>query len=302
MWYYSPGGAPDGSGAEGAVGAGGAGTGARGRAGRRRRATGRMSEGVPASRAAAGPTVTVVIPTYDERENIRRVVEEVLALGEAYRVLVVDDASPDGTGAIADALAGEHPGRVAVLHRPAKRGIGPAYVAGFRVALGAGADLVAQMDADRSHDPADLPRLVAATGDHDLVLGSRYVPGGGTTGWPLGRRLLSRLGGLYARAVLGVPIADLTGGFKVWRRGTLAGLDLDGLRADGYGFQIETTYRTLRRGSRVAELPIVFADRVAGAWKLSRRIVLEAAVVVWRLRFEARRAAAPAGERAAGDG
>ena len=253
-----------------------------------------MSDGAPAIRPAeAGPTVVAVIPTYDERENIRGVVEDVLALGEGYRVLVVDDASPDGTGRLAEALAGEHPGRVGVLHRPAKRGIGPAYVAGFRAALGAGADLVAQMDADRSHDPADLPRLVAAAAEHDLVLGSRYVAGGGTVGWPLGRRLLSRLGGVYARAVLGVPIADLTGGFKVWRRDTLAALDLDGVRADGYGFQIETTYRTLRRGARVTELPIVFADRVSGASKLSRRIVLEAAVVVWRLRLEGRRASPP---------
>ena len=247
-------------------------------------------------------SVVVVIPTYNERENLGSVVTDVLALGETYRVIVVDDASPDGTGELADELAATHPGRVRVLHRPAKRGIGPAYAAGFRAALGDNADLIAQMDADRSHDPADLPRLVAAAAGSDLVLGSRYVPGGGTVGWPLGRRLLSRLGGRYARAVLGVPIADLTGGFKVWRRGTLAALDLAGVRADGYGFQIETTYRALRQGARVTELPIVFADRVAGASKLSRRIVLEAAIVVWRLRFEGRRRPVAAGERAEGDG
>ena len=248
----------------------------------------------PASSATA-PSVTVVIPTYNERENLASVVADVLAHGDRYRVIVVDDASPDGTGVLADALALAHPGRVDVLHRSRKRGIGRAYAAGFRAALARGAadaGLVAQMDADRSHDPADLPRLVAvAAGGCDLVLGSRYVPGGGTVGWPLGRRLLSRLGGHYARAALGVPIADLTGGFKVWRREALASLDLDAVRADGYGFQIETTYRALRSGARVAELPIVFADRVAGASKLSRRIVLEAAVVVWRLRFEGQKSA-----------
>ena len=230
--------------------------------------------------------IAVVVPTYNERENLGRLVAGVLGLGAGYRLIVVDDASPDGTGELAEALAAAHPGRVRVLHRPAKRGIGPAYAAGFREALGSGADLIAQMDADLSHDPADLPRLVAAAAEHDLVLGSRYVPGGGTAGWPLGRRLLSRLGGRYARAVLGVPIADLTGGFKVWRRATLAALDLGAVRADGYGFQIETTYRALGRGARVAEVPIVFTDRVAGASKLSRRIVLEAAIVVWRLRLE----------------
>ena len=260
-----------------------------------------MSDPAPGSGPSA-LSVVVVIPTYNERENLGSVVADVLALGETYRVIVVDDASPDGTGVLADELAATHPGRVRVLHRPSKRGIGPAYAAGFRAALGDNADLIAQMDADRSHDPADLPRLVAAAAGSDLVLGSRYVPGGGTVGWPLGRRLLSRLGGRYARAVLGVPIADLTGGFKVWRRGTLAGLDLAGVRADGYGFQIETTYRALRQGARVTELPIVFADRVAGASKLSRRIVLEAAIVVWRLRFEGSRRPVAAGERTAGDG
>lgn len=231
-------------------------------------------------------SVVVVIPTYNERENLTTIVADVLALGDGYRVLVVDDASPDGTGELVDEMAVVYPGRVSALHRPAKRGIGPAYAAGFQAALAMDADLIAQMDADRSHDPNDLPRLVAATAAHDLVLGSRYVPGGGTVGWSLGRRLLSRLGGRYARLVLGVPIADLTGGFKVWRRSTLAALDLEGVRADGYGFQIETTYRALHDGARVAELPIIFADRVAGASKLSRRIVIEAAIVVWRLRFE----------------
>jgi dolichol-phosphate mannosyltransferase len=169
-------------------------------------------------------------------------------------------------------------------------------VAGFATALERGADLIVQMDADFSHDPADLPRLVAAAAEYDLVLGSRYVSGGGTVGWSLARRLLSRLGGGYARVVLGVPIADLTGGFKVWRRPVLAGLNFDRVRADGYGFQIETTYRALAQGARVAEVPIVYFERVAGASKISRRIVVEAAILVWRLRLEGIRRAGAASE------
>lgn len=251
--------------------------------------------------AATGPSrvVVVVIPTYNERENLRWVVEAVLAHDARYRVVVVDDASPDGTGALAETLAAEHGGRVEVLHRPAKGGIGPAYVAGFRRALDLGAELIVQMDADRSHDPADLPRLVAASGARDVVLGSRYVAGGGTVGWPLGRRLLSRLGGRYARLVLGAPIADLTAGYKVWRRDALAAIELDRIRADGYGFQIEMTFRALERGARVGEVPIIFVDRVAGASKLSRRIVVEAALVVWRLRFERGRRRSAANSAAA---
>ena len=168
---------------------------------------------------------------------------------------------------------------------PAKRASGPAYVAGFRRALALAPDLVAQMDADLSHDPAALPSLVAAAREADLVLGSRYVPGGDTVGWPLWRRLLSRLGGTYARLVLGVPITDLTGGFKVWRRSTLAEIDLERLHSDGYAFPIETTWRALRSGARVNEIPIIFTERVAGASKLSRRIVLEAALLVWKFRL-----------------
>ena len=229
--------------------------------------------------------ITIVVPTYNERDNLRTRVPRVLALGPQYRVVVVDDNSPDGTGTVADELAAAHPGRVQVLHRPAKRGIGPAYVAGFRAVLATDAALIAGMDADHSHDPADLARLVAATEAADLVLGSRYVPGGRTVGWPRRRQLLSRGGGLYARLVLGVPVADLTGGFKVFRREALTALDLASLHSDGYAFQIETTYRLLRRGFRVVEVPIVFTDRVAGASKLSRRIVVEAMIVVWKLRF-----------------
>lgn len=240
----------------------------------------------PVPPRSSDPLVTVVIPTFNERENLASLVPKVLRLGLGYRVVVVDDNSPDGTGEVADQLAAAFPGRVRVLHRPEKQGIGPAYVAGFRAALADETAFIAEMDADHSHDPEDLPRLVAAAGTHDLALGSRYVRGGSTHGWPLHRRLISRLGGLYARTVLRVPIADLTGGYKVFPRDTLASLDLDAIRSDGYGFQIETTYRVLQAGGRVAELPITFTDRVAGASKLSRRIVLEATIVVWRLRLE----------------
>jgi dolichol-phosphate mannosyltransferase len=236
-------------------------------------------------------SVLVVVPTYNERPNIDALTRGVLGLGPRYRLLFVDDGSPDGTGARADALAAANPGRVEVIHRTRKAGLGPAYIAGFRAALASGADLIAQMDADLSHDPATLPRLVAAARDADLVIGSRYIAEGGTTGWPLWRRLLSRMGGEYARKVLGVSIADLTGSFKVWRRATLESIDFSRIRSDGYGFAIETTWRALRCGACVREVPIVFTDRIAGASKLSRRIVVEAALLVWKLRWEARSAA-----------
>jgi dolichol-phosphate mannosyltransferase len=238
----------------------------------------------------------VVVPTYNEAANLPRLVPAILGHSEHVHLVIVDDGSPDGTGRLADALAAEYPDRMQVVHRPKKTGIGPAYVAGFATALERGADLIVQMDADFSHDPADLPRLVAAATEYDLVLGSRYVSGGGTVGWSLARRLLSRLGGGYARVVLGVPIADLTGGFKVWRRPVLARLNFDRVRADGYGFQIETTYRALAQGARVAEVPIVYFERVAGASKISRRIVVEAAILVWRLRLEGIRRAGAASE------
>jgi dolichol-phosphate mannosyltransferase len=233
-------------------------------------------------------SVVVVVPTYNERPNIKVLILDVLELGPHFRIVVVDDGSPDGTGVLADALAATHPGRVEVIHRTAKAGLGPAYIAGFRRALELMPDLIAQMDADLSHDPAALPRLVAATRDADVAIGSRYVTGGGTTGWPLSRRLMSRLGGRYASAVLGAPVSDLTSGFKVWRPGTLQRIAIDGLRSDGYAFQIEATWRAIKQGARVVEVPIVFADRVAGASKLSRRIVIEAALLVWKLRWESR--------------
>jgi dolichol-phosphate mannosyltransferase len=230
--------------------------------------------------------VWVVLPTYNEADNLEAIVAAVRAVLPApRRVLVVDDRSPDGTGRIADGLASTHDD-VEVLHRPGKRGLGPAYVAGFERALAGRAGLVAQMDADRSHDPADLPRLLAAAEDADLVLGSRYVEGGGVAEWGPLRRAVSRGGCAYARRVLGVGIRDLTGGFKVFRREVLEAIDLPSLASLGYAFQVETTYRALRRGFRVAEVPIVFRDRRVGESKMSRRIVLEAAwrVPVMRLR------------------
>ena len=230
-------------------------------------------------------SVTVVIPTYNERENLPVCLARVLALGPGYRVVVVDDRSPDGTGAVADELAARFPGRVRVVHRARKEGLGPAYLAGFQVALAEAPDAVATMDADLSHDPADLARLRDALARADLAIGSRYVAGGGTHGWPLYRRVLSRFGGRYAATILRMPVADMTSGFKLFRRGTLEALDLGSIRSDGYVFNIELTYRAKRRGWRVVEVPIRFTERVAGRSKLSRRIMAEAMIVVWRLRF-----------------
>jgi dolichol-phosphate mannosyltransferase len=220
---------------------------------------------------------TVCLPTYNERENVERMVRE---LGRHdVLVLVIDDGSPDGTGEIADRLAGEL-GYVEVLHRPRKEGLGPAYLAGFRRALANGAELVLEMDCDFSHDPADVPRLIAATRDADLALGSRYVGGGRITNWGLIRRIVSAGGSLYARVLLGSGIRDLTGGFKCYRRRVLETIDLDAVASRGYAFQIETTYRAQRAGFRVVEVPITFVDREQGGSKMSRAIVLEA---IWKV-------------------
>jgi dolichol-phosphate mannosyltransferase len=226
------------------------------------------------------PAAWLVLPTYNEAENIEPIVRAARAqLREGDRILVVDDNSPDGTGQIADRLAGEIEG-VEVLHRPGKQGLGRAYLAGFRRALDGGADLVLEMDSDFSHDPADLPRLIAAAQDADLVLGSRYVPGGSVIDWGLLRRLVSRGGSWYARRVLGVGVRDLTGGFKCFRRSVLESLDLESVHADGYGFQIELTYRAIKAGFNVVEIPIVFRDRRVGQSKMNARIALEA---VWKV-------------------
>jgi len=223
--------------------------------------------------------VWLILPTYNEAENIERIVAAALpqlaATGLEHRILVVDDGSPDGTGQIADRLAAENPA-VEVLHRTSKDGIGPAYLAGFRHAFAGGADLLMEMDSDFSHDPADIPRLVAAADRADLVLGSRYVPGGGVTDWGLLRRLISRGGSLYARILLGIPVNDLTGGFKCFRRTVLETIDLSGVGTNGYGFQIEVTYRAVKAGFRVEEVPIVFRDRRAGTSKMSAKIAVEA--------------------------
>ena len=224
--------------------------------------------------------ICVCLPTYNERENLEAMVDRLgEVLGTDGVVLVIDDDSPDGTGEIADRLAADRVS-VHVLHRPRKEGLGPAYLDGFRRALELGADLILEMDCDFSHDPADVPRLVAAAEDADLVLGSRYVPGGGTRNWGALRRLISRGGSLYAQLLLGVPIRDLTGGFKCYRRAVLEAIDLDAIHSKGYAFQIETTYRALRAGFRVVEVPILFVDREVGGSKMSNSIVLEA---VWKV-------------------
>ncbi len=234
----------------------------------------------------------VCLPTYNERENLepmlRRLGEIFAASDLDARVLVIDDNSPDGTGEIADRLAGEL-AYVDILHREHKEGLGPAYLAGFRRILAGQAELVLEMDCDFSHDPADLPRLVAAAESADVALGSRYVQGGGTRNWGLGRRVVSRAGCLYARLVLGVRIHDLTGGFKCFHRRVLEAIDLDAVQTKGYAFQIEITYRALRAGFRVVEVPIVFADRELGGSKMSRGIVVEAIARVPALRLSALR-------------
>jgi len=236
----------------------------------------------------------IVLPTYNERDNLERVVEAIGA--ERARtpfpgdVLVVDDASPDGTGELADELAARHDW-VHVLHRPGKRGLGLAYVHGFRWALERDYTHILEMDADLSHPPEAIPRLLEAAADADLGLGSRYVPGGGVAGWPAHRRLISRGGSLYARTMLGVSVRDLTGGFKCFHRRVLENADLDSVHGQGYVFQIELTYRTLRMGGRVREVPITFCDRTAGTSKMTLGIVAEAVWKVPALRVRGARAA-----------
>jgi dolichol-phosphate mannosyltransferase len=245
-------------------------------------------------------TPWLVLPTYDEAENIESFVAAARDnLPAGSQILIVDDNSPDGTGAVAEALAERHDD-VAVIHRPEKEGIGPAYIAGFRRALAGGAGLVLEMDSDFSHDPAYLPRLLEAAKRADLVLGSRYVVGGGIGDWGPLRRAISRGGSTYARLVLGVDVRDLTGGFKCFRREVLEAIDLDSVQARGYAFQVEMTYRAIRQGFKVVEVPIVFRDRRAGNSKMDRSIVAEAAWKLPRLRFASGRresARAEAGQR-----
>jgi dolichol-phosphate mannosyltransferase len=233
----------------------------------------------------------LILPTYDEADNVVAIVEAALAVLEraapaGHHVLIVDDNSPDGTGRLADELAGRHEA-VSVLHRPGRGGLGPAYLAGFREALDAGAGFVLEMDADFSHDPADLARMLEAAQDADLVLGSRYVDGGRVTDWGLTRRLVSRGGCWYARRALGLEVRDLTGGLKCFRREVLETIDLRTVRSHGYAFQVELTHRAVRRGFRVVEIPITFRERRAGASKMSWRIAVEAAWLVPQLRRRA---------------
>jgi dolichol-phosphate mannosyltransferase len=232
--------------------------------------------------------MVICLPTYNERANLepiaRRLGDVLESVDGEPRVLVIDDSSPDGTGELADRLSGELP-FLSVLHRIRKEGLGPAYIAGFRWALEHGAERVVQMDADFSHDPGDLLRLLAATETADLALGSRYVEGGGTENWGAGRQAISRFGSFYARTILGVPVRDLTGGFKCWRREALDALPLDRIRTKGYAFQIETTYRAIRGGLDVVEVPIVFAERRSGGSKMTHGIVLEAMSKVPELRL-----------------
>lgn len=234
-----------------------------------------------------GAGVWVVLPTYDEAENLAPIATAILSALPAATVLVVDDNSPDGTGRLADELAVSDR-RVHVLHRAAKQGLGRAYLDGFGRALGGGAAVVVQMDADFSHDPEALPGLVEPIvgGQADLVIGSRYAPGGRVVDWGIGRRVISRGGSLFARTVLGLRPRDLTGGFKAWRATTLAAVPFDGVHAGGYVFQIEMTFRASRAGARTEEVPITFRDRRIGQSKMSRRIVVEALVVVVQLRAE----------------
>jgi len=227
----------------------------------------------------------VIIPTYNERDNLPRLVPMVLEKDERLDVLIIDDASPDGTGDVADALARQSP-RVHVIHRAGKLGLGTAYLEGFRWGLERGYDLLFEMDADFSHDPAHLPEFIEAAKEYDLVLGSRYLHGRVTViNWPIGRLLLSYFANVYARIVTGLPVADATGGYKCFRRKVLEAIDLKRVESEGYAFQIEMSLRAWRKGFRIGEIPIVFVDRTLGQSKMSKRIVWEAVWKVWKLRF-----------------
>lgn len=229
-------------------------------------------------------TFRIVIPTYNEAANLERLAAELLALPGASLV-IVDDHSPDGTGELAEELAGQQPERVTVLHRSGKQGLGTAYVAGFREALRSPVDYVVQMDADFSHSPADVPRLVGACSVADVAIGSRYVPGGRVENWPFGRWLISRGASFYTQLVLGLPVRDPTSGFKCFRREALARLDLDQIQAAGFGFQVEMNWYCHRRGLRLVEVPICFVDRTRGQSKMSSQIFFEALLLVWQLRL-----------------
>ena len=225
----------------------------------------------------------MVIPTFNERENLPIVVSQLMQLARVG-VLVVDDGSPDGTGNVADALAAKFPGRIDVLHRSGRGGLGSAYIDGMQRALKSDTDLVAQMDADLSHDVRYLPDMIAATAEADLAIGSRYVPGGGVSNWPVNRRLLSRFANTYVRVVTGLRVNDATAGYRCWRREALMALPLSTLQSSGYSFQVEMAWEAVQRGLRVVEVPIVFVERAQGASKLNRSAIVESALLPWRLR------------------
>jgi dolichol-phosphate mannosyltransferase len=229
------------------------------------------------------PTCAVIIPTYNERETLPHLIRQLMDF-PGVRVLVVDDGSPDGTGQIAENLSSTFPGRLEVMHRPHPAGLGSAYIDGMQHALAYQTDLIAQMDADLSHDVRYLPDLIAAASTADLVLGSRYVPGGGVSNWSLDRRLLSRFANFYVRAITGLRVRDATAGYRCWRRETLRQLPLERLKSSGYSFQVEMAWETVRRGFRVAEVPIVFVERTQGRSKLNWPVILESIWLPWRLR------------------
>ena len=231
--------------------------------------------------------VLVITPTYNERDNLPELVRAVLA-HDGYRMMVVDDASPDGTGAVADALAREFPGRVEVVHRTGVRGLGRSYVDGLTRALAGSADVICQMDADWSHDPKYLPQLVAATGEHDVVIGSRYLNGVSVVNWPLQRIILSAFANRYIRLVTGLSPRDCTSGYRCWRRAALAGLPLDRVVSDGYAFLVEMLFEAARRGARIGEVPIIFVERRKGVSKLSSGVLFESVITPWRLRLRGR--------------
>lgn len=230
------------------------------------------------------PRSLVVVPTYNERENLEPLVRQILE-HEGCTVMIVDDQSPDGTGALADNLAREYPGRMNVVHRSGKRGLGRSYVEGFRLALDRDVDLICQMDADFSHDPKYLPSLIAAAEDHDLVVGSRYLNGISVVNWPLHRLVLSTFANRYIRAVTGLAIRDCTGGFRCWRREALGRIPLDRIASDGYSFMVEMLFEAARQQCRIGEVPIVFVERRMGASKLSSGVLAESVIMPWRLRL-----------------
>ncbi|MDE3155297.1 MAG: polyprenol monophosphomannose synthase [Acidobacteriota bacterium] len=246
---------------------------------------------------AAGTGVLVVVPTFNERDNLPGLTQALLDL-DAVRLLVVDDRSPDGTGALADDLAGQHPGRIEVMHRSGPRGLGRSYADGLARALETGAPLIAQMDADLSHAPGHLPAMVAATAHADLVVGSRYCAGGAIENWAPRRRLLSACANRYIRAVTGLRTQDCTSGYRCWTREALARIPLDRIESDGYSFLVEMLHEAVREGLRVAEVPIVFVERRLGESKLSTQVLLESALMPWRLRFRPR--PTPAADRTVG--